>query len=135
MEREVMETVLQEMLQELKDQKAQLTALHTGLEGQNRMMEGMAGQYARSANNDLPVTLSDEQLLHLKELVEQQFEALRLELMKRPVTSYSVRHFSLLPPSFRMEHFPLLVNTIMKWVIALISLVFTMWLISGMVNR
>ncbi len=132
MEREIMETVLQEMLQELRNQKKQLTSLHTGLEGQGKIIAGIAGQYTPNVNDNLPVALSDEQLLHLKGHVEQQFEALRMELLKRPCTSYTVKHFSLLPPSFRMEYFPLVVNTVMKWVVWIAVLIFIMRMIKSL---
>ena len=78
--------------------------------------------------------LSEEQMMFLKDLINENFEVLHAEVKKHPAVQTTHRHFALLPLNFRMEYFPLLVNTVMKWVVVLMVLVFAMRQISNLVN-
>jgi hypothetical protein len=132
MEQEVMKTVLQEILQELAGQRAQLSELQKELEGLNKTSRLVDEKLARPS--EVEVVLTEQQMTAVKELMKEHLEALREELMGHPTTHTTHKHFTLLPLLFRMEHFPLLVNTIMKWVVVLLVLFFSMWVIGSLVK-
>lgn len=130
MEQEIMETVLHDMLQDLeaiKEQKQHFVKLQNTLETQNEVVVRIEQKLTRQ--DTVAVTLTEEQLKALKEVIRQYIELLREDLMKHPITTHTYKHISLMPQSFRMEHFPMLVNTIMKWVVILIVLVFVIWFV------
>ncbi len=132
MEQEVMETVLHEILQELRGQKAQLGQLQKGMKEQENTI---ATIHQKLAKHEGPsCTLSEDQLALLKDFMGENFETLQKLMIMNPAVRQMHKHFSLMPPNFRMEHFPLLVNTVMKWVVVLIVLVFFMWLTVRMIN-
>ncbi|MBD0284317.1 MAG: hypothetical protein ICV53_16315 [Flavisolibacter sp.] len=130
MEQEVMKTVLQEILQELNNQREQLSLLQKDLEAVSKTSMRMEGKLSQP--DAVPVLLSGGQMVLLKELLKENLEGLRQEMMEHPAVCNTHKHFSLFPLTFRMEHFPLLVNTIMKWVVVLMVLLFTMWLVAGL---
>ncbi|RYE54809.1 MAG: hypothetical protein EOP48_11495 [Sphingobacteriales bacterium] len=132
MEQEVMKTVLEEILQELAGQRAQLSGLQKEMEMLNKTSRLVEEKLATP--NAVAVVLSEEQMTSIKELVKEHFEVLREEMIKRPTTHTTHKHLTLLPLSFRMEHFPLLVNTVMKWVVVLLVLFFSMWVIGSLVK-
>ncbi|HZH95102.1 MAG TPA: hypothetical protein VEY06_04415, partial [Flavisolibacter sp.] len=115
MEQEVMKTVLQEILQELSGQRTELSHMQQGMEVLKNISTEIDGKLLNA--NTVRVALSDEQVNSIKELINEHFETLRGEIIKHPTLYTTHKHFSLLPLSFRMEHFPLLVNTVMKWVV------------------
>src|SRR5690242_2611070 len=133
MEQEVMKTVLQEMLRELKDQKEQFAVLRNDLSTLNEKSAAIEEKLIKPAI--VPSVLSKEQMAFVKELMAENFEALKKEMKKYPTVNTTHRHFALLPMNFRIEHFPSLVNTVMKWVVVLMVLVFTMRQISNLVNK
>lgn len=128
MEQEIMETVMRDMLQDLealKEQKQHLVLLQKGLEAQNEL--GLRIEQKLSCLGTLPITLSDDQLASLKGALKLEFEAMRTELKKLPATNFN--YHSVFPVSFRMEHFRMVVNTVMTWVVILITLSFVIWLV------
>ncbi len=127
-----MKTVLQEILQELSSQRMQLSHLQKGMEVLKNISTEIDEKLSNS--NTLPVALSDDQTSSLKNLINEHFETLRGELIKHPTVHATHKHFTLLPLSFRMEHFPVFVNTVMKWVAVMVVLFFTMWLIASVVK-
>jgi hypothetical protein len=132
MEQEVMKTVLHEILQELNGQRTELSGMQKGMEVLKNLSTEIDGKLSNA--NTVAVVLSAEQVASIKEIIKEHFESLRGEIMKRPTIHSTQKYFSLLPLSFRMEHFPLLVNTVMKWVVVLLILFFSMWVIAGMVK-
>jgi len=132
MEKEIMETVLYEILHELQSQKAQFAQLQNAMEAQNKTSGSMEQKILKL--DALSFTLSEDQLTLLREFIKENFEALRAEIAKNPAVCNTHKYISLVPFTFRMEHFPLFVNTVMKWVVVLIILIFAMWLIAGLVT-
>jgi hypothetical protein len=132
MEQEVMKTVLQEILQQLAGQRAQLSRLQKEMEGLNKT--SMLVDEKLATPNAVEVVLSEEQMVSINALMKEHFESLREEMTRHPTTHTTHKHFILLPLSFRMEHFPLLVNTVMKWVVVLLVLCFSMWVIGSLVK-
>ncbi|WP_132053091.1 hypothetical protein [Pseudocnuella soli] len=132
MELEITERVLQEIAQELKEQKEQLALLRQAVGEQYKVIQGIEEMLAKL--HLAPSGILENGISLIKDALTKNFKALREDMFRRPTINVTHQHHSLMPDSFRMEHFPLLVNTIMKWVIALISLVFTIWLIAGMVK-
>lgn len=132
MEKEIMETVLYEILHELQSQKAQFDKLQNGIEAQNKTSGSIEQKLFKL--DALSFTLSEDLLMLMKDFIKENFEALRTEIAKNPVVCNTHKHISIVPFTFRMEHFPLFVNTVMKWVVVLIILIFAMWLIAGLVR-
>ena len=132
MEQEVMKTVLQEILQELNSQRVQLSHLLDRWEALNKTSIGIEQKLSQS--DLVPFALSKEQEALMKKWINEHFEALQAEIKKHPIIHTTHKHISLIPPSFRIEHFPLLVNTIMKWVVVLMVLLFTMWQVVGIIK-
>jgi hypothetical protein len=132
MEQEVMKTVLEEILQESAGQRAQLSRLQKEMEALNKTSRLVEEKLARPST--VAIVLSKEQMISINALMKEHFEALREEMMGHPTTHTTHRHFTLLPLSFRMEHFPLLVNTVMKCVVVLLVLFFSMWVIGSLVK-
>ncbi|MGV3464143.1 MAG: hypothetical protein ACO1OT_02485 [Heyndrickxia sp.] len=132
MEQEVMETVLHEILQELRGQQAQLGQLQNGMKEQEITIASIHQKLAKHEGQ--PCTLSEDQLALLKDFMGDKFETLQKVMILNPTVRQTHKHFSLMPPNFRMEYFPLLVNTVMKWVVVLIVLVFLIWLAVRMIN-
>jgi hypothetical protein len=132
MEKEIMETVLHEILQELKSQKAKLDQLQTGIDAQSKTSGSIEQKLLEQ--DALSFTLAEDQLRSLRDLIKENFEALRAEIARNPSVCNTHKHISLVPLTFRMEHFPLFVNTVMRWVVVLIILIFAMWLIAGLVR-
>ena len=132
MEQEVMKTVLHEILQELSGQRVQLSHLQKGMEALINTSKEMEENV--SLHDGMPVVLSEEQAASIKNIINEHFGALRTELIRHPATHTTHKHFALLPLTFRMEQFPLLVNTVMKWVVVLLVMFFSMWVIAGMVK-
>lgn len=133
MEQEVMKTVLQEILQELKVQREQFEGLRKDMNTVNEKSTGIEEKLAK--RDVMSSFLSKEQMSFLKDLMAENFELLKAEMKKQPAVNTTHRHFALLPLNFRMEHFPSFVNTVMKWVVVLMVLVFTMRQISNLVNK
>lgn len=133
MEQEVMKSVLHEILQELKGQKEQFSGLRNNLDKLNEKCFLLEEKLARP--EVLSSALSQEQMTFLKELMAENFEVLKAEMKKHPTFNTTHKHFALLPLNFRLEHFPVLVNTVMRWVVVLMVLVFTMRQISNLVNK
>lgn len=127
-----METVLYEILHELQSQKAQFNHLQNGMEAQNKTAGSIEQKLSKL--DALSFTLSEDQLTTLKDILKENFEALRVEIAKNPSVCNTHKHISIVPFTFRMEHFPLFVNTVMKWIVVLIILTFAMWLIAGLVR-
>ena len=127
-----METVLHEILQELRGQQTQLGQLQNGMKEQENKIASIHQKLAK--HEGPPTTLSEDQLTLLKDFMGENFETLQKLMIMNPAVRQTHKHFSLLPPNFRMEHFPLLVNTVMKWVVVLIVLIFLMWLVVRMIN-
>lgn len=125
MEQEVVKTVLQEILQELKAQNECLVHLEKGMEGFPGLRQEIDQKLAHVTDGNIHI--SDDQIKLIKDMIHQHFEKLGVEIAKHPRVSVTHKHFTLLPQSFRMEHFPLLVDTVMKWVVALLVLFFLMW--------
>ena len=132
MEPEITERVLQEFAEELKVQKEQVALLHQAVGDQYKVIQRIEELVAKL--NTAPPGLSADGISLIKDSLTGNFDALRADVFRRPTINVTHQHHSLLPVSFRMEHFPLLVNIVMKWVVALISLVFAIWLISGIVQ-
>jgi hypothetical protein len=132
MELEITERVLQEIAQELKEQKEKLALLRQAVGEQYKVLQGIEEMLAKL--HLAPPELLGDGISLIKDALTKNFEAFREDMFRRPTINVTHQHHSLMPNSFRMEHFPLLVNTIMKWVVALISLVFAIWLIGGMVR-
>ena len=132
MEQEVMETVLHEILQELRGQQAQLSQLQNGMKEQESTIASMDQKLEK--HEGLSCTLSEDQLALIKDFIGEKFETLQKVMIMNPTLRQTHKHFSLMPANFRMEYFPLLVNTVMKWVVVLIVLVFLMWLAVKMIN-
>lgn len=123
-----METVMRDMLQnleELKMQKQHIVRLQEGIETQNRVNRFIEQKLSKF--DTLPVALTDEQMACLQSVMNQEFETLRITLKKLPATNFN--YHSVFPVSFRMEHFRMVVNTVMTWVVILITLFFVIWLV------
>jgi hypothetical protein len=127
MEQEVMKTVLNEILNGLKEHTAQLSDLKKDSETLKSIH--LDTEQNVLSSKDYPVTLSEEQMADLKDSIIQSLEVLKEEIVKHPAIVH--KHISLIPLSYRMEHFPLLVNTVMRWVVVLIILIFTIWAVGG----
>lgn len=128
MEEEIMETVLHDMLQDLqiiKQQQQYLVKFQEDLETQYQLM--LRIEQKLSGFSALPVTLTDDQVSSLKDVMRQEFELLQTELQKQPVTHKA--YYSVFPVSFRMEYFRMVVNTVMTWIVILIVLFFVIWLV------
>ena len=126
-----METVMMDVLQQLKElqhQKEQLFSLNEALETNNRIHQSMEQKLARL--DTLQFRLSEDQMAALKSLFQQQMDELRANMKKNPAMVFTTKHYSLFPASFRLEHFPVLVNTVMKWIVILIAVFFVMWLVT-----
>lgn len=133
MEQEILEKVLQEILQELKKQSESMAVLNQKVEQQTQSLQQVEELVFQPAMPSL--NISSEQVLEIKESLVEHFKSLQEKIAGRPSTAFVHKHYSVLPVSFRVEHFPMFVNTTMKWVLATISLVFVMWLIVHMVYR
>lgn len=133
MEQEILEKVLQEILQELKKQSESMTVLNQKVEQQTQSLQQVEELVFQPAMPSLHI--SSEQVQEIKKALVEQFKSLQEEFVRRPSTAFNHKHYSVLPVSFRVEHFPMVVNTTMKWVLAIISLFFVMWLIVHLVDR
>jgi len=127
-----METVLHEILQELRGLQAQLAQLQNGMKEQEITIASMDQKLAK--HEELSCNLSEDQLALLKDFMGKKFETLQKLMIMNPTVRQTHKHFSLMPANFRMEYFPLLVNTVMKWVVVLTVLIFLMWLAVRMIN-
>ncbi len=114
-------------LESIKQQKQHLTKLEEYLEKQYQLSLRMEQKISNLHTS--PVSLTEAQLASLKNEIKQEIDALREDILKRPVTANTYKQFSVLPQSFRMEHFPMLVNTVMKWVVIMIILIFAIQVI------
>jgi hypothetical protein len=124
MEEEIMKTVLQEILQETNAQKVRSMGLQKEVERLNDSCTRIEQKFLRQES--IPFVLSDQQFDAVKGLFEENFRALQTEMINHPAVSHSPKYFSLLPLTFKMDHFPMLVNTIMKWVVILMLLIYGM---------
>lgn len=130
MEQEVLKTVLQEMLLELSSQKDRIAALQIEREVTRKACLRMEEKLAETVPSSCRLSAEQEQVL--KETIRTGFDHSKGELIKHPAVSHTYRNLHLLLLSFRMEYFPLLVNTIMKWVVVLIILIFTIWMVASL---
>lgn len=125
--------MLQEMLQELKKQNESMAVLNQKVEQQTQKFQKLEDLVSQRTMPSLHI--SSEQALEIREALVEHFKSLQEEIAGRPSTGFNHKHYSVLPVSFRVEHFPMVVNTTMKWVLATISLFFVMWLIVHMLDR
>lgn len=133
MEQEIVEKVMKEVLEDLKIQRSQVTQLFQLIDQQKEAIQKLEEIVASAP---IPANkLSEEQVAIIKTFIKENFEALQAAVESHPVSYTTNHHHSVFPVSFRMEHFPLLIDTVMKWVVIMIVLIFAIWLIGGMVNR
>lgn len=122
MEQEVMETVMHDILRQLKEldiQKRELLQLQEGMEAQHRIIISMEQKLAKMTA--LPFTLSDEQLTSLKAVIKREYDVLRVDVKKHPATLFNHKYYTVFGDRFGAEKFQVVVNTVMKWVIILIG--------------
>lgn len=131
MEQKIMETVLTDILQQLKalqQQNEHLLHLRDGLEATDRINQSVEQKLAKLET--LKFALREAEAASLKNLFKQQLDELRAAIKKNPATAFTTNHYSLFPTSFRLEHFPMVVNTVMKWVVILIAICFIIRLVA-----
>ncbi|OLY91808.1 hypothetical protein SAMN05444008_10955 [Cnuella takakiae] len=133
MEQDILEKVLKEILQELKQQNEGMAELNQKVEQQTQKVQKLEDMVSQRTMPSLHI--SSEQASEIREALVEHFKSIQEEIARRPSTAFIHKYYSVLPVSFRVEHFPMVVNTTMKWILATISLFFVMWLIVHMVDR